>query len=134
MGKVSGSYKPTAAGIYKLRMNVTDQKGVTGYATTNGDYEAFLVIYDPNGGYTYGGGKFESPANAAISNPGMTGQVAFGFASNYFKNATNPKGETELVSKTVVLSLMLSTMMYSSLILQNLKPLIRVWVKRSSMV
>jgi hypothetical protein len=29
----------------------------------------------------------------------MTGQVAFGFASNYFKNATNPKGETELVFK-----------------------------------
>jgi hypothetical protein len=99
MGKVSGSYKPTAAGIYKLRMNVTDQKGVTSYATTNGDYEAFLVCYDPNGGYTYGGGKFISPDNAAISNPGMTGQVAFGFASNYFKNATNPKGETELVFK-----------------------------------
>ena len=47
MGKVTGSFKPTVAGVYKLRMNVTDQSGVTSYATTSGDYEAYFVAYDP---------------------------------------------------------------------------------------
>jgi hypothetical protein len=96
VGKVTGSYKPTVAGVYKLRMNVTDQKGVTSYATTNGDFEALLVAYDPNGSYTYGGGKFMSPAGALMSNTSATGLVAFGFTSNYYKNATYPKGETQL--------------------------------------
>lgn len=94
LGKVTGSYKPTAAGVYKLRMNVTDQKGITSYATTNGDHEAFLVAYDPRGGYTYGAGKFISPKGAWTGNPNASGKVSFGFTSNYFKGATNPKGET----------------------------------------
>jgi len=99
LGKVTGSYKPTAAGVYKLRMNVTDQRGLTSYATTNGDNEAFLVAYDPNGGYTYGAGKFISPLGALTSNPNAGGKVAFGFTSNYFKGATNPKGETQFEFK-----------------------------------
>ncbi|WP_035656451.1 T9SS type A sorting domain-containing protein, partial [Flavobacterium enshiense] len=95
-GKVSGSFKPTAAGVYKIRMNVTDQNGITSYATTNGDYEAYFVVYDPKGGYTYGGGKFISPEGALTARPNLTDKVAFGFASNYVKNATNPKGETQI--------------------------------------
>jgi len=95
-GKITGSFKPTAAGIYKLQMNVTDQKGVTSYATTNGDYEAYFVAYDPRGGYTYGGGQFISPAGALTAKPALSELVKFGFTSNYYKNATYPKGETEL--------------------------------------
>jgi hypothetical protein len=52
------------------------------------------VIYDPNGGYTYGGGWFTSPPGALISNPDVTGKASFGFTINY-KNGTNPKGETQ---------------------------------------
>ncbi len=97
MGKVTGSYKPTVAGVYKLRMDVTDQKGVTSYASTNGNFEAIVVAYDPNSkNYTYGGGKFISPAGALKSNSSATGLVAFGFTSNYYKNSTFPKGETLL--------------------------------------
>src|SRR5678815_4457944 len=54
-GKVTGSYKFTAAGVYKLQMNTKDQNNVVSYANTNGDLDAIIVIYDPNGGYTYGG-------------------------------------------------------------------------------
>jgi hypothetical protein len=96
LGKVTGSYKPTTAGVYKLRMNITDQNGVTSYATTNGDFEAYFVAYDPSGGYTYGAGSFTSPAGALTARPGLSDQVRFGFTSNYKKGATNPRGETQL--------------------------------------
>lgn len=98
-GKVTGSYKFTAPGIYKLQMNTTDHKGITTYANTNGDVDAIVVIYDPNGGHTYGGGYFNSPAGALKSNAAATGKASYGFAMNYFKNATLPKGETQFEFK-----------------------------------
>jgi hypothetical protein len=98
-GKVTGSYKFTSPGVYKLQMNTIDQNNVTTYANTNGDVEEIIVIYDPNGGYAYGGGYFNSPAGALKSNPTATGKVSYGFAMNYFKNATLPKGETQFEFK-----------------------------------
>jgi hypothetical protein len=98
-GKVTGSYRFPAAGVYKLQMNVTDQNGVTGYANTAGDLEAIVVVYNPSGGYTYGGGYFNSPASALTSNPQATGKVSYGFVVNYFKGATLPKGESQFEFK-----------------------------------
>jgi ribosomal protein S26 len=98
-GKVTGNYKFNAAGVYKLQMNVTDQNGITSYANTNNDLDAIVVVYDPNGGNTYGGGYFESPVGALRSNPSATGKASYGFAMNYFKNSTNPKGETQFEFK-----------------------------------
>ena len=98
-GKIAGSYKFTAPGVYKLQMNVTDQKGVTHYANTAGDLEAIVVIFDPNGGNTYGGGYYNSPAGALKSNPSAIGKASYGFAMNYFRNSTNPKGETQFEFK-----------------------------------
>jgi len=98
-GKVTGSYKFTTPGVYKLQMNVTDQNGITHHATTAGDIEAIVVIYDPNGGHTYGGGYFNSPAGALKSNSSATGKASYGFAMNYFKNSTYPKGETQFEFK-----------------------------------
>ncbi|HET6766674.1 MAG TPA: T9SS type A sorting domain-containing protein, partial [Chitinophagaceae bacterium] len=46
--------------------------------------------------FTYGGGQFISPAGALPARPNLTSAVTFGFASNYYKNATNPKGETQI--------------------------------------
>ena len=95
-GSVTGAYKFNNAGVYKLQMNVKDQTGVVSYANTRGDLEAIVVIYDPNGGYAYGGGYFNSPAGSLKSNATATGKVSYGFNSNYFKGATNPKGETQM--------------------------------------
>jgi hypothetical protein len=94
-GSVTGSYKFTAAGVYKQQLNITDQKAVTSYVYTNGDLQALVVIYDPNGGYTFGNGAFTSPAGSIPSDPTATPKICFGFQSNYYKGATNPKGETE---------------------------------------
>jgi hypothetical protein len=93
-GSVKGSYKLATAGVYKLQMNITDQKGVTSYATTSGYDEAIVVAYDPNGGYTYGGKKYKSPKGAMPLNPAVGGEMTYGFQTNYYKGATNPKGET----------------------------------------
>jgi hypothetical protein len=98
-GKVTGSYRFPGAGIYKLQMNVTDQNGATGYANTSGDLEAIVVVYNPSGGYAYGGGYFNSPAGTLTSNPQATGKVSYGFVVNYFKGATLPKGETQFEFK-----------------------------------
>jgi hypothetical protein len=98
-GKAFGSYKFTTAGVYKLQMNITDQNKITSYANTNGDVEEIIVVYDPNGGYTYGGGWFNSPAGALKSDPSATGKVSYGFTTNYFKNSTYPKGETQFEFK-----------------------------------
>jgi len=98
-GKVTGSYKFNSTGVYKLQMNITDQTGVTSYANTNGDLEEIVVVYDPNGGYTYGGGWFDSPAGALVSDPSATGKASYGFTVNYFKSSTYPKGETQFEFK-----------------------------------
>jgi hypothetical protein len=98
-GKAFGSYRFTTAGVYKLQMNITDQNKITSYANTNGDVEEIIVVYDPNGGYAYGGGWFNSPAGALKSNPNATGKVSYGFTTNYFKNSTYPKGETQFEFK-----------------------------------
>ena len=98
-GKVTGNYKFNSPGVYKLQMNVTDQNGVTSYANTNNDLDAIVVIYDPNGGYAYGGGYFNSPAGALRSDPAAEGKASYGFTVNYFKNSTNPKGETQFEFK-----------------------------------
>jgi hypothetical protein len=97
-GKVSGSYKFNAAGVYKLQMNVTDQTGVTSYVNTNNDLDAIVVIYDPNGGNAYGGGWFQSQPGALSSNSSVAGKASYGFAVNY-SNAAKPKGETQFEFK-----------------------------------
>ena len=97
-GKITGSYKFNVPGVYKLQMNVTDQTGITSYANTNGDLDAIVVIYDPNGGYAFGGGWYPSPLGALKSNPSATGKASYGFAVNY-RNAAKPKGETQFEFK-----------------------------------
>jgi len=98
-GKVTGSYKFTNAGVYKLKMNITDQNGFTTYANTAENLDAIIVVYDPNGGFAYGGGFFNSPAGALVSNPAGIGEASYGFTINYYKNATLPKGETQFEFK-----------------------------------
>ncbi|NCU03428.1 MAG: hypothetical protein GXC73_05520, partial [Chitinophagaceae bacterium] len=77
-GTVTGSYKFSTAGVYKLRMEIIDQYGNISYANTNGDMDAIIVVYDPNGGYAFGGGKFYSEAGAQTANPAAKGMVSYG--------------------------------------------------------
>jgi hypothetical protein len=118
-GKITGSYKFNSAGVYKLQMNTIDQNNVTTYANTNGDLEEIVVIYDPNGGYAYGGGWFESQAGALLSDPGATGKASYGFTVNYFKSSTYPKGETQFEFK--IGSLEFNALNFDYLVINNAK-------------
>lgn len=98
-GTATGSYRFKDPGVYKLRMEITDQFGNMSYASTAGDQEATVVIYDPAAGNAFGGGWFASPAGALKSNPSAIGKASFGFEVHYFKKATLPKGETRFEIK-----------------------------------
>ena len=99
LGAVSGTYTFRDPGVYKVRMNVTDNAGRTSWVSTQNDLEALLVVYDPSGGYTIGGGWIDSPAGAYAADRGLAGKLGFGFSSKYFKGASNPKGETQIEFK-----------------------------------
>lgn len=94
-GIVTGSYKFTTPGVYKLQMNVTNQNGVMQYANNNGVHDASVVVYDPNGGYSYGGGWYYSNKGTLVSDPEAKGDVSYGYTVNYYKGAIKPKGETQ---------------------------------------
>jgi len=97
-GTVTANYTFTSAGVYNVVLAVTDGYNKTGTATTvNNDSTspAYIVVYDPNGGFVTGGGWINSPVNAYAANPSLTGKANFGFVSKYQKGATIPTGETE---------------------------------------
>jgi hypothetical protein len=118
-GKLTGSYKFNTAGVYKLQMNLTDQTGVTSFTNINGDIEEIIVIYDPNGGYTYGGGWFASQPGALVDEPSAEGKASYGFTVNYFKSSTFPKGETQFEFK--VGSLEFNALNFDYLVINNAK-------------
>ena len=95
VGTARGTYSFTTPGVYKVTLKVTDNLGGANTVNTIGDLEALLVIYDPSGGYTIGGGWLNAPAGSYRADPSLQGKVAFGFNSKYTK-ATNPKGETQI--------------------------------------
>jgi hypothetical protein len=94
-GTVTGTHTFTTPGVYKIKLKVTDNTGQTSWVDTAGDVEAIVVIYDPNGGYTIGGGYISVLAGSYPADPSKTGKLSFGFNSKY-TNATNPKGETQI--------------------------------------
>lgn len=98
-GTVTGSYNFKDPGVYKLKMEVIDQVGNVSYASTSGDQEATVVIYDPSSGNAFGGGWFSSPAGALKAKPTLTGKASFGFEVHYFKKSKLPKGETRFEVK-----------------------------------
>ena len=77
------------AGVYTIRVDVTDEAGATGSATV------MVIVYDPSAGFVTGGGWITSVAGSYIGDPTLTGKSDFGFVSKYKKGATIPTGETE---------------------------------------
>jgi len=105
-GAISGSlvsnvHTFTEAGIYSITLTVTG--GPCGYSYTattvcdDPDSPAFVVIYDPDGGFVTGGGWIYSPKGAYVPDPSLAGKANFGFVSKYKKGATVPTGNTAFV-------------------------------------
>jgi len=91
--------KILAPGVYSVTLMVTDDDGGVGTSAAT----AYIVVYDPNGGFVTGGGWIISPAAAcAVSTCAYTGEGAatFGFVSKYKPGAATPSGNTEFEFKT----------------------------------
>jgi hypothetical protein len=83
--------KTLAAGLYTVTVKVTDDDAGAGTKTL----EAYIVVYDPNGGFVTGGGWIMSPVNAYLEDLSLTGKANFGFVSKYQPGKNLPQGNTE---------------------------------------
>lgn len=98
-GTANTTYYFTQPGVYNVSLTVTDNGGLSGVATTVGEFDALVVVYDPSAGWVTGGGWINSPAGAYAPNPGLTGKANFGFVSKYKNGASVPTGNTEFQFK-----------------------------------
>jgi hypothetical protein len=92
-GSVTGSKSYTTAGIYSIKLTVTDDDG----GSSSSPVYDYVVVYDPSAGFVTGGGWITSPAGAdrRPGNELLTGKANFGFVSKYLKGASKPTGNTE---------------------------------------
>jgi hypothetical protein len=93
-GSVVGTHTYSNAGVYTVRLTVTDKDEGSGEAI----YQ-YVVVYDPVGGFVTGSGWFDSPAGAYTPEPFLTGRANFGFVSRYTKGTTVPIGNTQFQFK-----------------------------------
>jgi hypothetical protein len=103
-GGVTATYAFATPGVYQVKLTVTDQLGASGTANTVGGLPAFIVIYDPSGGWVTGGGWINSPVGAYAADPSLTGKATFGFVSKYQRGAQAPTGQTEFQFKAANLN------------------------------
>ena len=95
-GTVTGTHTFTGAGVYTVRLAVSDDDGgVATAADTVGGFEATVVVYDPSAGFVTGGGWIGSPVGAYAADPTLAGRATFGFVSRYKKGAGTPTGNTQ---------------------------------------
>lgn len=89
-GSVSDSHTYTAAGVYTVKLTVTDDDNDFGDSIFQ-----YVVVYDPSAGYVTGAGTITSPLGAYTLNPLLTGKAIFGFVSRYQNGANVPTGNTQ---------------------------------------
>jgi PKD repeat protein len=98
-GSASASVSYAAAGVYTIGATATDDDGGSGSRSSAADVPAYVVVYDPTGGFVTGGGWISSPAGAYAAEPTFTGKATFGFVAKYLKGANKPSGNTEFQFK-----------------------------------
>jgi hypothetical protein len=91
-GTVSRTCSYTAAGLYRVKVEVQDNDDV---GTDDEETFQYVVVYDPSAGFVTGGGWI-TYAGAAC--PVLCGEVAgrgdFGFVARYQRGAQTPTGNT----------------------------------------
>ena len=104
-GTVTGTYTFASAGVYKMKLTVTDCAPCAAADRTSISADSIdgldvtIVIYDPTAGFVTGGGWIMSNPGAYTIDPSLSGKANFGFVSKYQKGATKPTGETEFQFK-----------------------------------
>jgi PKD repeat protein len=90
-GSVTDSHTYDEAGLYEIRLAVTDDDGDSGQSPVF----AYVVVYDPAAGFVTGGGWIDSPAGAYKPDPSLAGRANFGFVARYRKGIDVPTGQAE---------------------------------------
>jgi hypothetical protein len=90
-GACQASHAYSDAGIYTVKLTVTDKDG----GVSNESTYQYVVVYDPSAGFVTGGGWIDSPEGAYKLDLSLTGRANFGFVSKYKKGANTPTGNTE---------------------------------------
>lgn len=98
-GSVEGRHTYMAPGVYQVQITVNDG-ALIGSRSSVLDEPAFVVVYDPDGGFVTGGGWIDSPEGAYEADPSLVGKASFGFVSRYLKGKTVPAGNTEFQFRT----------------------------------
>ncbi len=93
-GSVTGSHVYSAAGVYSVKLTVTDNHNLAGISSSS-----YVVIYDPSAGFVTGNGWINSPSGAYTANLALTGKANFGFESKYKNGNSVPTGNTEFQFK-----------------------------------
>jgi PKD repeat protein len=98
-GSATATHSFTAAGVYKMKLTITDSCGESGTAELIDGMDHLVVVYDPSAGFVTGGGWINSPPGACAVDPALTGKATFGFVAKYLKGANVPSGNTEFQFK-----------------------------------
>ncbi len=98
-GTVTGSHFYTSAGVYEVKVTVSDDDNDSTLQTFQ-----FVVIFDADGSFVTGGGWVDSPIGAYPTNSTLTGKANFGFVSKYQRGANVPTGETQFRFKVADLN------------------------------
>lgn len=98
-GTATATYSFSAAGVYRVKLTISDSCGGSGVADRIDGMELLVVVYDPSAGFVTGGGWFHSMPGAYVADPTLTGRANFGFVSKYQKGANVPVGQTEFIFK-----------------------------------
>jgi hypothetical protein len=86
------------AGVYTVVVTVVDNSNTGDRRSSAVELTAYVVVFDPSGGFVTGGGWIDSPAgacNTAVCTSATSGKASFGFVSKYHKGASLPSGNTE---------------------------------------
>ena len=94
-GVFAATHTFTQPGVYTITATVND--GVSSASRSSAaDDPAYIVVYDPNGGFVTGGGWVDSPTTACpVLCQGANGKANFGFVAKYVRGANQPAGHTE---------------------------------------
>jgi probable HAF family extracellular repeat protein len=97
-GAATATHVYTTPGVYTVAVTVRDDDGGAGSRSSITETPAYVVVYDPTGGFVTGGGWVSSPAGACqLAGCGSaTGKTTFGFVARYKTGATTPDGSTEI--------------------------------------
>ena len=87
-GTVTSSHVYAAAGLYPVTVSLSD-----GYNTVTSSTRA--VVFDPTAGFLTGGGWFQSPAGALVTNPAAAGKAKIDVSVKY-TTPTAPSGSFTL--------------------------------------